>query len=71
MTVNLHSHDQSIVDTVMNRSDSRYDQATVGEFVENSVQFNGAPVQDYVQVLVIRKVMEDLRRLEPLGFPGS
>jgi hypothetical protein len=65
MTVDLHAHDVSIVDVVMNRTHGRYAPAFVGRLVDERVQqFDGAPIQDFVRVLVIKEAMDELRRLD-------
>jgi hypothetical protein len=49
VTVDLDSRDESIVDPIMNRSDSRFDRAVVREIVADHVrQFDGARVDWWV-----------------------
>jgi len=44
----------------------------VRAIVEGCVQgFDEAPIQDDVPLLVIRKAMDELRRLDPLGSTAS
>ncbi len=69
MTIDLHARDEVIVETVMNRSDSRFAQGVVRKIVVDYVQqFDGAPIQAYVPVLVVKKAIDALWRLDPSGF---
>lgn len=72
MTVELHAHDADIVDEVMALSDSRYEHGVVSVIVEDCVEeFDGAPIQDYVPVLVIKKAMDELSGLDPTSTDAS
>jgi len=69
MTINLHARDDAIVDTVMNRSDSHFSRGVVRKIVVDCVQqFDGAPIQAFVPVLVVKKTIDALWRLDPSGF---
>ena len=49
----------------MSRTHGRYDRAFIGQLVDEQVQqFDGAPIQDFVRVLLIKEAMDELRRLD-------
>jgi hypothetical protein len=57
----------AITVAVMKRSYGRFDEAFVAELVAGlTAKFEGAPVQDFVEVLVIKEAMDELRRLDEL-----
>ena len=67
MTNELTPHVASIVDEVMIRSHHGYDPEFVCDLVTRLISaFDGAPVQDYVDVLVIKQATAELRRLDAL-----
>jgi len=69
MTIDLHARDDAIVATVMNRSDSHFAKGVVRKIVADCVQqFDGAPIQAFVPVLVVKKTMDALLLLDPSGF---
>jgi len=69
MTVDLHARDDAIVATVMNRSGSHFAQGVVRKIVVDCVQqFDGAPIQAFVPVLVVKKTTDALLLLYPSGF---
>jgi hypothetical protein len=60
----------SIVDTVMERSHARWDIRLVRDLANEYVaEFEAAPVQDFVDVLVIKEVTDELRRLDEAQMP--
>jgi hypothetical protein len=64
-TPEMRRHVTAIVDTVMERSHARWDVRLVRDLAnEYVVEFDGAPVQDFVEVLVIKRVRDELRRLD-------
>jgi hypothetical protein len=68
MTTELNPHVASIVDVVMNRSHGCYGREFVRELVTEFVaEFDGAPVQDFIDVLVTKEAMDELRRLEAIA----
>jgi len=68
MTATLHANDASIVAAVMNRYHGRHGRTFVGDLVDEYVQqFDGAPIQEYVEVLVIKEALDELRRLDGVG----
>ena len=51
----------------MNRTHGRYERAFISQLVDEQVQqFEGAPIQDFVRVLVIKEAMDELRRLDAM-----
>lgn len=65
-------HESSIVDAVMMRSRGRWDRQLVLGLVNDSMKmFDGAPVQQFVEVLVEKGVTDELRRIDaPCPVPS-
>ena len=62
-----HPHVASIVDTVMMRSQDRWDRGLICSLANEYVkELDGAPVQEFVEVLVIKEVMDEMRRMDAL-----
>ncbi len=56
-----------IVEKLVNQSNGAYDEAFIRELVLNvAAEFEGAPVQDYLAVLVAKEAADELRRLNGL-----
>ncbi len=56
-----------IVDDLIARSNGRYDAEFLQILVANvATEFEGARVQDYVEVLVAKQAADELRRLDAL-----
>ena len=69
MIIDLHARDDAIVDTVMNRSDSHFARRVVRKIVVDGVQqFDGAPIQAFVPVLVVKKTIYALWLGPPASF---
>jgi hypothetical protein len=67
MTNELNRHVASIFDEVMTQSHDGYDSEFVRDLVTRLVSaFDGAPVQDYIDVLVLKQAKDELRRLHAL-----
>ena len=60
-------HVDSIVGAVMLRSGNRWDRSQVFSLARDYVkEFDGAPIQDFIEVLVTNHVMAELRRVDAL-----
>lgn len=58
---------EPIVGTLVSHSNGVYDEFFIRELVFHvSEEFRGAPVQDYVAVLVAKEATDELRRLRGL-----
>jgi hypothetical protein len=56
-----------IADALIARSNGKYDEAFLRRLVANvAADFEGARVQDYVKVLVIKEATDELRKLDAL-----
>jgi hypothetical protein len=67
MTDELNPHVAAIVDELMTRFHNGYDPGFVRDLVSRLVSaFDGAPVQDFVEVLVLKEATAELRRLDAL-----
>ncbi|MCU1398062.1 MAG: hypothetical protein JWN62_1171 [Acidimicrobiales bacterium] len=61
-----------IVDRLVSRSNGAYDEDFVRDLVEHvAADFEDAPVQDYVPVLVAKEAADELRRLHGLNRIAS
>jgi len=71
-TVELDPKLDPIVDKLMARSNGAYDANFVRHLVlQVASEFNDAPVQDYVAVLVTKEAGDELRRLNALESIAS
>ena len=71
-TAELDPKLESIVDSLLAKSNGAYDTAFVRDLVLNvAAEFDGAPVQDYVAVLVTKEATDELRRLHGLQSIAS
>lgn len=56
-----------IADALIAKSNGKYDEQFVRVVVANVAdEFKGAPVQDYIEVLVAKKAADELRKLDAL-----
>ena len=66
-TAGLSSRIALIADALIARSNGKYDDAFLRRLVANvAADFEGARVQDYIEVLVIKEATDELRRLDAL-----
>jgi hypothetical protein len=71
-TVELDTKLDPIVDKLLERSNGVYDASFVRHLVlQVAAEFDGAPVQDYVAVLVAKEASDELRRLHALQSIAS
>ncbi len=62
----------TIVDDLVARSNGRFDVEFVRILVANvATEFEGARVQDYLEVLVAKQAADELRRLDALHHVAS
>jgi hypothetical protein len=67
MATTTTTREASIVEVVMARSRSRYDREFVRRLVAGYIKnFEGARVRQFVDVLVIKQSIDELRRLDAL-----
>ena len=67
-----NQHVASIVDAVMIRSHDRWDRRLVRNLASRYLgEFDNAPVQQFVELLVIKEVLDELRRIDPLPSIAS
>jgi hypothetical protein len=53
---------EDIIDAVRTRTNGRYDDTLIRALVTHAVdELNDAPVRDYIEVLVIKEVIDELR----------
>jgi hypothetical protein len=63
----LSPHMAPIVEDLIARSNGKYDAEFLHTLVANvASEFEGAPIQDYVEVLVAKEATDALRKLEAL-----
>lgn len=63
----LSPHMAPVVDDLMARSNGKYDAEFLQTLVANvASEFDGAPVQDFVEVLVTKEAIDALRKLDAL-----
>jgi hypothetical protein len=63
----LSRHMSPIADALIERSNGKYDAEFLRTLVANvACQFEGARVQDYVEVLVAKEALDELRKLDAL-----
>lgn len=63
----LSPHMSPIVDDLIARSNGKYDEEFLQTLVANvASEFEGAPIQDYVEVLVAKEAADALRKLDAL-----
>jgi hypothetical protein len=56
-----------IADALIAKSNGKYDDQFLRVVVANVAnEFEGAPVQDYIEVLVAKKAADELRKLDAL-----
>jgi hypothetical protein len=56
-----------IADALIAKSNGKYDDQFLRILVANAAnEFEGAPVQDYIEVLVAKKAADELRKLDAL-----
>ncbi|MCU1390916.1 MAG: hypothetical protein JWL72_4254 [Ilumatobacteraceae bacterium] len=71
-TMELDPKFASIIDRLVARSNGMYDADFVRHLVEHVAEdYKGAPVQDYVHVLVAKEAADELRRLHALDRIAS
>jgi len=65
--VELDSKLVPIADSLISRSNGAYDAAFVrGLVAQIAADFDGVPVRDYVDVLIAKEAMDEMRRLNAL-----
>ena len=68
----LNSRLFPIVDDLLAKSNGRYDVEFVRILVANAArEFEGAPVQDYVELLVAKQAADELRKVDGLHHVTS
>jgi hypothetical protein len=66
-TAVLSSRISPIADALIARSNGKFDEEFLRILVANvATEFEGARVQDYIEVLVTKQAMDELRRLDAL-----
>jgi hypothetical protein len=71
-TLELDPKFAPIIERLVARSNGAYDADFVRDLVEHvAEEFKGAPVQDYVHVLVAKEAADELRRLHALNTIAS
>jgi hypothetical protein len=66
-SVDLSARIAPIAEALIARSNGKYDTEFLRRLVANvAVEFEGAPVQDYVVVLVMKEALDELRKLDAL-----
>ena len=72
MNTTVNPHVAPVTEVVMQRSHGHFDEAFISDLVAGlTAEFDGAPVQDFVEVLVIKEAMDELRRLDELRLVAS
>ena len=67
MSAVLSARLSPIADALIAKSNGKYDDQFVRIVVANVAdEFEGAPVQDYIEVLVAKKAADELRKLDAL-----
>ena len=71
-TLELDPKFAPIIERLVARSNGAYDAEFVRDLVQNvAAEYKGAPVQDYVPVLVAKEAADELRRLRALDRIAS
>jgi hypothetical protein len=66
-SVEMNERLAPVVETLVAKSNGKYDTAFVRTLVENvATEFEGARVQDYIEVLVSKLASDELRKLDGL-----
>lgn len=61
----INPHVAPVIEVLMKRSHGHFDEAFISDLVTClTAEFDGAPVQDFVEVLVIKEAIDELRRLD-------
>jgi hypothetical protein len=70
--VELDSRLVPIADSLISRSNGAYDPDFVRDLVAQiASEFDGVPVRDYVDVLIAKEAMDEMRRLNALNLVTS
>jgi len=70
--VELDSKLVPIADSLISRSNGSYDASFVRDLVATiAADFDGVPVRDYVDVLIAKEAMDEMRRLNALNLVTS
>ena len=70
--VELDSKLAPIADSLISRSNGAYDADFVRDLVAQiASEFEGVPVRDYIDVLIAKEAMDEMRRLKALNLVVS